>query len=65
MFDWFPDYVTDMNDEKFYQKVVLYLFEIGCLILLTAVEYINNTFKENVLEESSFSYILCVYNNKF
>ena len=43
----------------------IYLFEIGYLISLTAVEYINNTFKENVVDESSFSYILYVWNNKF
>ena len=26
MFDWLSDYITDMNDEEFYQKVALYVF---------------------------------------
>ena len=43
----------------------IYLFEIGCLILLTEVEYINNTFKGNVAEKFAFSYILYAWNNKF
>ena len=62
MFDWLSGYVIDMNDKKIYQKVALYyLFEIGYLILLKAVKYINNTFKENVVDKSLFFiYSICM-----